>query len=103
MLILLPLFVVLASSGIDYDIKLWSPLHSAPSFDEQKAKEIVGRNEIMLEETKDTITVPASFMIRMLTSLNHLRASRRSSRPRVESTLLDNVRDAENSSGDESN
>ena len=27
----------------------------------------------MLEETRDTITVPASFMLRMLASLNHLR------------------------------
>jgi hypothetical protein len=27
----------------------------------------------MLEETKDTITVPASFMIRMLACLNQIR------------------------------
>ena len=27
----------------------------------------------MLEESRDTITVPASFMIRMLASLNHSR------------------------------
>ena len=33
----------------------------------------MGRNEVMLEETRDTITVPASFMIRMLASFNHLR------------------------------
>ncbi|CAG2064863.1 unnamed protein product, partial [Timema podura] len=31
------------------------------------------RNEVMLEETKDTITVPASFMIRMLACLNQIR------------------------------
>ncbi|UYV80892.1 hypothetical protein LAZ67_19002111 [Cordylochernes scorpioides] len=34
---------------------------------------IIQRNKVMLEETKDTITVPASFMIRMLASLNHMR------------------------------
>ena len=31
------------------------------------------RNEVMLEETRDTITVPASLMIRMLASLNQIR------------------------------
>ncbi|CAB1327606.1 unnamed protein product [Coregonus sp. 'balchen'] len=29
------------------------------------------RNELMLEETRNTITVPASFMLRMLAQLNH--------------------------------
>ena len=31
-------------------------------------------NELMLEETKDTITVPPSFMLRMLASLKHIRS-----------------------------
>lgn len=35
--------------------------------------QIVKRNEIMLEVTKDTITVPASFMFNMFNTLNHLR------------------------------
>lgn len=30
----------------------------------------------MLEETRNTITVPASFMLRMLASLNHIRAGK---------------------------
>ena len=30
----------------------------------------------MLEETRDTITVPASFMLRMLASLNHFRTGK---------------------------
>ena len=30
----------------------------------------MARNALMLEETRDTITVPASFMIRMLASLS---------------------------------
>ena len=36
--------------------------------------QVMRRNEIMLEETRDTITVPASFMLRMLASLNNIRA-----------------------------
>ena len=34
------------------------------------------RNAKMLEETHDTVTVPASFMIRMLSCLHSLRSSR---------------------------
>jgi nuclear receptor interaction protein len=29
------------------------------------------RNKLMLEETRDTVTVPASFMIRMLACISH--------------------------------
>lgn len=36
----------------------------------------------MLEETRDTITVPASFMIRMLACLNQIRQGARRVRPR---------------------
>lgn len=36
--------------------------------------QVITRNELMLEETRNTITVPASFMLRMLASLNHIRA-----------------------------
>lgn len=35
--------------------------------------QLMKRNEVMLEETKDTITVPAAFMIRMLSCLSHIR------------------------------
>lgn len=35
---------------------------------------VITRNELMLEETRNTITVPASFMLRMLASLNHIRS-----------------------------
>lgn len=68
-----PTLPVLATSGIDYDVKLWAPLCEESRFDEAKAKEITQRNEALLEETRDTITVPATFMIRMLASLNQLR------------------------------
>ncbi|TNN04327.1 hypothetical protein fugu_001356 [Takifugu bimaculatus] len=67
---------ILASSGIDYDIKIWSPLEASPSFNRALAHEVITRNELMLEETRNTITVPASFMLRMLASLNHIRSDR---------------------------
>ncbi|XP_062312619.1 DDB1- and CUL4-associated factor 6 isoform X4 [Osmerus eperlanus] len=67
---------ILASSGIDYDIKIWSPLEASPSFNRVLADEVITRNELMLEETRNTITVPASFMLRMLASLNHIRTDR---------------------------
>uniref|UniRef100_A0A7N8YHY8 Ddb1 and cul4 associated factor 6 n=1 Tax=Mastacembelus armatus TaxID=205130 RepID=A0A7N8YHY8_9TELE len=66
----------LASSGIDYDIKIWSPLEESASFNRVLANEVITRNELMLEETRNTITVPASFMLRMLASLNHIRSDR---------------------------
>lgn len=67
---------ILASSGIDYDIKIWSPLEESSSFNRVLAEEVITRNELMLEETRNTITVPASFMLRMLASLNHIRSDR---------------------------
>ncbi|XP_030283578.1 DDB1- and CUL4-associated factor 6 isoform X6 [Sparus aurata] len=71
-----PFDPILASSGIDYDIKIWSPLEASPSFNRVLASEVITRNELMLEETRNTITVPASFMLRMLASLNHIRSDR---------------------------
>lgn len=71
-----PFDPILASSGIDYDIKIWSPLEASPSFNRVLANEVITRNELMLEETRNTITVPASFMLRMLASLNHIRSDR---------------------------
>ncbi|KAJ8003901.1 hypothetical protein DPEC_G00153210 [Dallia pectoralis] len=62
---------LLATSGIDSNIKIWSPLEETPSFNRILAEEVVTRNELMLEETRNTITVPASFMLRMLAQLNH--------------------------------
>ncbi|KAJ3584689.1 hypothetical protein NHX12_015184 [Muraenolepis orangiensis] len=62
---------LLATSGIDYNIKMWYPTEESPAFDSQLAQELICRNEVMLEETRNTITVPASFMLRMLASLNN--------------------------------
>lgn len=114
-----PYLPMLATSGIDYDVKLWAPINDEPSFDEKFAEDVSSRsvngryegiclhhhvrdiiknfsryfisilylyvfcimllfqlkkrNAVMLEETKDTITVPAVFMIRMLACLNQIR------------------------------
>lgn len=71
---------LIASSGIDYDIKIWTPSgegNTESLFDEKRAEELIRMNEIMLEETRDTITVPATLMIRMLASLNQIRRAGR--------------------------
>lgn len=102
-----PTLPYLATSGIDYDIKLYTPSvpddDTACRFDQDKARDVsihsndtnnnvdfnsircmcfwshqqlIVRNAIMLEETKDTITVPAAFMIRMLACIHSLRNRR---------------------------
>ncbi len=35
------MLVVLASSGIDYDVKVWMPVAEEPAFDSVKAHEVV--------------------------------------------------------------
>lgn len=80
-----PFLPLLATSGIDYDVKLWAPVRSEPDFDQDMADELMKRNAVMLEETKDTITVPASFMIRMLACLNQIRRGGRGRQQRRES------------------
>ncbi|XP_055585735.1 DDB1- and CUL4-associated factor 6-like [Uranotaenia lowii] len=72
-----PTLPILATSGIDYDIKIWSPMDEEKTrFDREAANDLMERNAVMLEETKDTITVPASFMIRMLACIHSLRNRR---------------------------
>uniref|UniRef100_A0A182TFX7 WD_REPEATS_REGION domain-containing protein n=1 Tax=Anopheles melas TaxID=34690 RepID=A0A182TFX7_9DIPT len=68
-----PTLPILASSGIDYDIKVWMPLAQESHFSEEVASKLMKRNAVMLEETRDIITVPASFMIRMLACMHTLR------------------------------
>ncbi|KAK6641091.1 hypothetical protein RUM44_012792 [Polyplax serrata] len=68
-----PTLPYLATSGIDYDIKIWSPISDKCNFDSDLVETLVKRNAKMLEETRDTITVPASFMIRMIARLNQRR------------------------------
>ncbi|XP_015589572.1 DDB1- and CUL4-associated factor 6 isoform X3 [Cephus cinctus] len=77
-----PFLPMLATSGIDYDVKLWAPINEESSFDDKFAEDLQKRNAVMLEETKDTITVPAVFMIRMLACLNQIRRGRGRNRRR---------------------
>ncbi|XP_014207822.1 DDB1- and CUL4-associated factor 6 isoform X1 [Copidosoma floridanum] len=77
-----PFLPLLATSGIDYDVKIWAPINETTHFDETFAEDLKKRNAVMLEETKDTITVPAVFMIRMLACLNQIRRGRLRSRRR---------------------
>ncbi|KAH0951033.1 hypothetical protein HN011_010132 [Eciton burchellii] len=77
-----PYLPMLATSGIDYDVKLWAPINDETSFNEKFAEDLKKRNAVMLEETKDTITVPAVFMIRMLACLNQIRRGRGRNRRR---------------------
>lgn len=68
-----PTLPYLATSGIDYDIKIWAPTSNENNFNNDLAETLMKRNAKMLEETKDTITVPASFMIRMIARINQRR------------------------------
>lgn len=68
-----PTLNVIATSGIDYDIKMWAPTDEKSNYNEPEAEELMKRNDIMLKETRDTITVPASFMILLLSSLSRSR------------------------------
>lgn len=61
---------ILASSGIDYDIKIWSPQSEESMFDEKKAKKIMDRNKTLLEESRDTVTVPARFVLSLFSTLS---------------------------------
>lgn len=73
-----PTLPYLATSGIDYDVKVWAPRfgETVVQFDEDRARQLMQRNAVMLEETKDTITVPASVMIRMLACIHTFRNRR---------------------------
>lgn len=74
-----PNHYVLASSGIDYDIKLWSTqnlLDCPLKVGSKEMDEIVRNNEIMLEEAKQTITVPPHLFFRVLASIGINRSNR---------------------------
>lgn len=84
-----PTLSILATSGIDYDIKIWTPMGEESNYDEEEAIELMKRNDVMLKETRDTITVPASFMILLLSSLS--RSRQVSATPRYQN-LIQNLR-----------
>ncbi|KAI2807518.1 DDB1- and CUL4-associated factor 6 [Blomia tropicalis] len=66
---------ILASSGIDYDIKIWSPKSEECLFDAVKAKKIIDRNKQMLEDSRDTVTVPARFVLSLFSTLRNRQQS----------------------------
>lgn len=51
--------------------------------------QLMERNAVMLEETKDTITVPAAFMIRMLACIHSLRNRRTTVRAAPDADVAD--------------
>ncbi len=55
------------------NIKIFSPLAEKPIDDGELINRTIKRNHAMMEETSSTITVPATFMFRMLTSFYRLR------------------------------
>lgn len=73
-----PHFYALATSGIDYDIKLWSTqfIKEAPLLvSKDEMNKIVVNNELMLEESKQTISVPPQLFFNVLASLARNRLS----------------------------
>lgn len=73
-----PHYYALASSGIDYDIKLWSTqnLVDCPlKVSQEEMDKIVKNNELMLEEARQTITVPPHLFFRVLASFAQNRLS----------------------------
>ncbi|XP_017870998.1 PREDICTED: DDB1- and CUL4-associated factor 6-like [Drosophila arizonae] len=74
-----PTLPYLLSSGIDYNIKLWAPIGAISTFDEAETTALIKSNEIMLVETRDTITVPAQVMIRILAGLRQYHRIRHAS------------------------
>ncbi|XP_064405164.1 DDB1- and CUL4-associated factor 6-like isoform X2 [Halichondria panicea] len=67
---------LLATSGIDYDVKLWEPTADVPCCLDNK-EDVVKRNETMLRENRNTITVPSMFVFRILSYLNRRRRMHR--------------------------
>ncbi len=67
--------IVLATSGIDYDVKLWEPTADVPCCLDNR-EDVVKRNETMLRENRNTITVPSMFVFRILSYLNRRRRSK---------------------------
>jgi len=58
-----PRYPFLATSGIDYDVKVWQPtLECEPEGCLEKMEQVAMRNKTMLEDTKDTIFIPVQFM-----------------------------------------
>ncbi|XP_016658543.1 DDB1- and CUL4-associated factor 6 isoform X2 [Acyrthosiphon pisum] len=68
-----PSRLLLATSGVDHNVKLWSPISIDQMFIQSFATELVERNKLMMEQSKDTVTVSPYLIARMLTYFNQLR------------------------------
>ena len=54
---------------------MFSPLAENPIEDNEEINQTVERNRAMIEETSSTVTVPAAFMVRIITSMFRLQQS----------------------------
>ncbi|XP_025414253.1 DDB1- and CUL4-associated factor 6-like [Sipha flava] len=68
-----PSLPLLATSGVDHDVKLWSPRLPDIGFSQEMANELVEKNKLMMEQSRDTITVSPTLIVRMLNRFNILR------------------------------
>lgn len=57
------------------NIKIFSPISEQPIDDSERINRTLKRNYAMPEDDSNTITMPAGFLVRMLTSMNHLQQS----------------------------
>lgn len=91
-----PISYMLATSGIDYDIKLWEPVSEAPCTLDNIQK-IVDTNERMLADSRNTITVPSMVVLRVLTYLHRRRRLRERREQAQNSSESDDDTDDDNS------
>ncbi|PAA82624.1 hypothetical protein BOX15_Mlig006556g1 [Macrostomum lignano] len=70
-----PSLLYLATSGIDYDVKLWSPIAGGEKSLTSANNDLAGlvkRNQAMLAQTMNTVTVPGSAMLSIMRTLSRL-------------------------------
>lgn len=58
-----PIFPILASSGIDYNIKIWEPKLNEPVEKTHDIEEMISRNRAIIEEQRETLTIPLRFLL----------------------------------------
>ncbi|XP_022173232.1 DDB1- and CUL4-associated factor 6-like isoform X2 [Myzus persicae] len=68
-----PSRLLLVTSGVDYNVKLWSPISVDKRFSPAFATELAERNKLMMEQSKDTITVSPALIVRMFSYFSEFR------------------------------